>query len=158
MMTDNEIQELLDSAGIDYSSTRCRFEGEFYTHLEGNDAQVIAEMFHEMDNWPYAQIQFEVRQKIKRMFSKYSLLDTLSRKRLDKLIIQHMQYCSNSGNTSYVRQHNTFVLHYINGISFRKVSRGQGICFRTVFKDIDAVLDRMMIYLFGFYGVRWDKL
>ena len=118
---------------------------------------VVLEMFDEMDNWPYSQIQIEIRKKLKRMFSKYSTLDTPTRERLDQLIIQHKQYCSKSRNTSYMRQHNTFVLLYINGISLRKVSRGQAINIRTACKDLVAVLDRMMIYLLGFYGIRWDK-
>lgn len=130
---------------------------ELNTHLEVNDAQVITEMFNEMDNWSYGQIQIEIREKLRRMFLKYNTLESLSRERLDKLVFQHKQYCSNSRNTSHIRQHNTFAIYYINDIPPKRVAVGQGINCRTVFKDLDAVLDRMMIFLLGFYGVRWDR-
>lgn len=122
-----------------------------------NHKHVILEMFDEMDNWPYAPLQIEIRKGLRRMFLKYNTLDTSNRERLDRLITQHKQYCNKSRNTSYMRQHNTFVLFYINGISLRQVSRMQAINIRTACKDLNAVLDRMIIYLLGFYGIRWDK-
>lgn len=139
-----------------------KIEGEhmrtdLYSHLSDNDIQIITEMFDEMDSWPYVQIQIEIREKLRRMFLRYSTLDAPTRERLEQLVFKHKQYCSKSGNTSYMRQHNTFVLHYINGISFKKIYREQGIALRTTCKDATAVLDRMMISLLGFYGIRWDK-
>lgn len=133
-------------------------EMELHSDLRNNDIhQVMAEMYDEMDSWPYAQVQIEIKENLRKMFLRYSTLDTQSRERLDKLVIQHKQYCSESSNTTYIRQHNSFVLRYANGLSVKSIARGQAINIRTVCKDLSAVLDRMMIYLLGFYGVRWDK-
>lgn len=90
------------------------------------------------------------------MFRSYETLEDSQRRRLDQLLICHKEFCLREGNEQYIRQHNSFCFYYINGLSFRKVALGQVLARRTVHKDISAVLDRLLILLLGFYGIRWD--
>lgn len=122
-----------------------------------NNTQIVMGMISEIENWPHAALQNRIKQNLRKMFQSYHTLKTSQRSRLDQLIIQHKDFCLREGNETITRRHNTFVFHYISGISCKNIASFQEMHYRTVNKDLDYVLDRMMIFLFGFYGIRWDK-
>ena len=114
------------------------------------------EMISELENWPHVAPQMEIKKGLKQMFQKYNTLEESQRRRLDQLLIRHKEYCLREGNEQYIRQHNSFCHHYIGGVSIRNIAREQAITIRAVPKGINAVLDRLLILLLGFYGIRWD--
>ena len=113
-------------------------------------------MISEIENWPHAALQNRIKQNLRKMFQSYNALKSPQRSRLDQLIIRHRDYCLRESNDQYIREHNSFILHYVNGMSTKNTALSQVLSRRTVYKDIDAVLDRMLVYMLGFYGIRWD--
>jgi hypothetical protein len=75
---------------------------------------------------------------------------------LESLIRKHMLYAEKTGR-EYPRRHNTFVQFFVADGTDRMVSRYQRINLRTVYKDIDHVLDRMMVFAYGIDGINWAK-
>jgi len=119
--------------------------------------QILNEIFEEPEECNYTGQKARIRKSLLKLLGQYETLGASTRAFLDKLLSQHKEYCLKMHNSSWVRQHNSFVLYYIKGMSGRRVAFEQSIQHRTVYKDIDAVLDRMLIFLLGFYGIRWDK-
>ena len=75
---------------------------------------------------------------------------------LESLINKSKLYAEKTGR-EYPRRHNTFVQFFITDGTDRMVSWYQRINRRTVYKDIDHVLDKMMIFAYGIDGIKWAK-
>lgn len=76
------------------------------------------------------------------------------RKWLESLIKKSMIYGQNSRDINYIRKHNTFVKNYVLRVPQKLIARQQIINTRTVYRDIDFILDKMMIFAYGFDGIR----
>jgi len=72
----------------------------------------------------------------------------------ERLIKRHERYCRNTRNDLLIRQHNSFVMKYVYGYSAKDIAQKQILNIRSVYKDIDAVLDNMMIIVYGIDGLR----
>ena|GEM_PF-7118846 len=96
------------------------------------------------------------REELRNAFLHMHHLDENSplRKWLENLLKKSMIYGQNSSDTTYIRRHNTFVKYYVIRLSRKLIPRQQTISKRTVHKDIDFILDKMMIFAYGFDGIR----
>lgn len=73
-----------------------------------------------------------------------------------QLVELHEQLCLGFGADEYGRRHNTFLMAYVTDrkYSYKEIASIQGITRRTVGKDIDHVLDDMMLLAFGVDGIK----
>lgn len=67
----------------------------------------------------------------------------------ERLIKSHERYCRNIRDDLLIRQHNSFVMKYVYGYSTKDIARKQILNIRSVYKDIGAVLENMMIKVNG---------
>lgn len=78
------------------------------------------------------------------------------RKFIDQLVVTHSLLCLEFEADEYRRRHNSFVMARISeqAYSLSEIASIQGITRRTVGKDIDHVLDDMMLLAFGIDGIK----
>lgn len=113
----------------------------------------------------YAMINCSVdyeqrRQWLRELTANYRLTDGDNRIFVDQLVELHASLCLESEADEYRRRHNSFLMAYITDrkYSYKEIASIQGITRRTVGKDIDHVLDDMMLLAFGVDGIkRTDK-
>ena len=102
----------------------------------------------------------EQREHLEKLFSSYRYLqdgDPLCQW-IDRWISLHEEFCRCSRSEIYIRQHNVFVRVYILGSHDSKaVARLNHTSRRTAQRDINTVLDRLMILIFGAGGVRFEQ-
>ena len=71
-----------------------------------------------------------------------------------RLIEMHTKACE-TGNETTKRQHNSFVCRYIGNMSLGNIADKTHVTKRSVSRDIDGTLKRMMVLAFGVDGVEW---
>ena len=78
---------------------------------------------------------------------------------IDKAIECHKKYCVQTCNETYMRQHNTFVTRYLSKHqpTHRDISIRQNVSLRHVYRDIDAVFDRLMIFIYGIDSIMFKR-
>lgn len=102
----------------------------------------------------YKQKRKQLREAFKNM--RHMEEDSPLRIWLESLIRKSKLYAEKTGR-EYPRRHNTFVQYFITDGTDWMVSRQQMINIRTVYKDLDHVLDKMMIFAYGIDGINWAK-
>lgn len=98
------------------------------------------------------------RKNLREAFRNMRLMEANSPSRiwLESLMSKSKLYAEKTGR-EYPRRHNTFVQYFITDGSDRMISRQQRINVRTVYKDLEHVLDKMMIFAYGIDGIQWSK-
>lgn len=128
----NEVQEMFDSVGIN--------------DLDPKRKEMIALLeSYGLDSY------YQKRDKLREAFLIMNDLpnDSYLRKWLESLIKKSMLYGQRINDEVYIRRHNTFVQHYVLRLNKWAIRQNQSIDGRTVFKDINFILDKMMIFTYG---------
>lgn len=114
------------------------------------------ELFSKYESKEYAAEYLCRRQRLRGAFKNYRTLDPEAQSFLKKLIEAHTTQCRINGGGECKRRHNTFVLTYIADWKFspKEIARLQGITLRAVYKDLNHVLDDLMVLAFGVDGVK----
>lgn len=120
----------------------------------GRDA--MNELFSRYESEEYAAEYQCRRQRLRGAFKNYRSLDPEAQSLLKKLMEVHTTQCRINGDAECKRRHNTFVLTYIAGrkLSPKEIARLQGITLRAVYKDLNHVLDDLMVLAFGVDGIK----
>lgn len=135
-MTEPEIQELFKCAGIDDSNLKRREAIELLKTFGLEDYEDKRETLRKA----FENIRFLKKERPLRIW-------------LESLIMKSKIYAEKNIH-EYPRQHNTFIQYYVMHLDSRKISRNQMINQRTVFRDLEHVLDKMMIFAYGLDGIR----
>ena len=96
------------------------------------------------------------RQWLRELTANYRLTDGDSLAFVNQLVELHASLCLESEADEYRRRHNSFLMAYITDrkYSYKEIASIQGITRRTVGKDIDHVLEDMMLLAFGIDGIK----
>lgn len=96
------------------------------------------------------------RQWLRDMTASYRSTDGDDQAFISQLVEIHAALCLEFEADEYRRRHNTFLMAYITDrkYSYKEIASIQGITHRTVGKDIDHVLDDLMILAFGASGIK----
>lgn len=91
------------------------------------------------------------KRALRNAFSKMNNLpaNSILRQWLENLTRKSMQYGQQIKNETYIRRHNTFVQYYILQLGKRAIQQNQFITGRTIHKDINYILDKMMVFAYG---------
>ena len=113
------------------------------------------ELFSQYESEEYAAEYLCRRQRLRDAFKNYRSLDPKAQSLLKKLLEAHTTQCR-KGGAECKRRHNTFVLTYIADRKFspKEIAKLQGITLRAVYKDLNHVLDDLMVLAFGVEGVK----
>ncbi len=132
MLTINEAQKTLDSINLnDFDPERKK----------------IIDLLESYGLDSYEQKRRELRKAFLIMGSLPN--DNHLRQWLGNLIKKSMIYGQKSGDEVYIRRHNTFVQYYVMRLHRRLIQQNQCINYRTIHKDIDFILHKMMIFTYG---------
>ena len=114
------------------------------------------ELFSQYESKEYADEYLCRRQRLQGAFKNYRTLDPEAQNILKKLIEAHTTQCRINGGGECKRRHNTFVLTYIADRKLypKEIARLQGITLRAMYKDLNHVLDDLMVLAFGIDGVK----
>ncbi len=97
------------------------------------------------------------RKQLIQLFESYTRLEQGELKTLlEHLVKCDKVLCAKSRNTTYMREHNTFVIRYFskNRPTFMQISIMQNVSLKQVYIDIDKTLDRLMVGAYGIYGLK----
>lgn len=103
------------------------------------------------------QTMYELlRKELRNAFRNYRASSPSERRIMEQLIGSHAKLCIIQKDVAAKRRHNSFVLMYManEDYSLTQIAQLQGITRRTVGKDIDHVLDDMMLFAFGIDGIK----
>lgn len=116
----------------------------------------LNELFSRYESEEYATEYLFRRQRLRGAFKSYRSLDPEAQSLLKRLMEAHTAQCRINGGVECKRRHNTFVLTYIADWKFspKEIARLQGITLRVVYKDLNHVLDDLMVLAFGVDGVK----
>lgn len=93
------------------------------------------------------------RKALRALFEGYHSATGENKEMLNQLLTAHASYCRQQGKPELQRKHNAFVLRYVVGASAKEIARHSSISVQTVFRDINGVLDNMMVLAFGVSGL-----
>lgn len=96
------------------------------------------------------------RQWLRDMTANYRSTDGENHAFIAQLVELHASLCMEAEADEHRRRHNSFLMAYITNrkYSYKEIASIQGITRRTVGKDIDHVLDDMMLLAFGIDGIQ----
>lgn len=96
-----------------------------------------------------------LRQDLRDRFRKYRSSPPQDRATLDSMIGSHAAFCLLQNDATARRRHNSFVLMYITdrNYSISQIAKIQGTTSRNVSRDLNHVLDDLMILAFGIDGL-----
>lgn len=122
--------------------------------LEG--ARVLNSFFAEYPSEEYAEAYIQRRQGLRNAFRNYRTASPEGQKYLKQLLELHTEQCRIYGSTESRRRHNTFVLAYMTTQKYtpKEIARTQRITTRAVWKDLNHVLDDLMVLVFGVDGIK----
>ena len=126
------------------------WNGLNYDYDEG--VRLARALVREYASEEYSAGYIQRRQRLREAFRNYRTSTSAARAYLKRLVELHAEKCR-SGSTESRRRHNTFVLAYITDRKFtpKEIARMQRISVRVVWRDLNHVLDVMMIYAFGVF-------
>lgn len=115
----------------------------------------LSSIMAEYETPEYADAYLQRRQQLRNIFASYRSATPEQKERLNDLVKRHTENCHTTENSEIRRRHNTFVLRYIADRQYtpKEIARIQGITVRTVYKDLNRVLDDMMVLVFGDEGL-----
>lgn len=118
--------------------------------------KAMNELFSRYETEEYAAEYLRRRQRLREAFRNYRILDPEAQGFLKELMEIHTTQSRINGSSECKRRHNTFVLTYIaeRKSSTKEIARMQGITLRAVYKDLNHVLDDLMVLAFGVDGVK----
>lgn len=118
--------------------------------------KVLIEWLTEYNSDGYAARYMWRRKWLRDAFRNYHLSSIEEQGYLKRLVEIHTKECRSRGNTECRRRHNTFVLVYIaeRRYTAKEIAAIQGITQRAVWKDVNHVLDDMMLLAFGVDGIK----
>lgn len=124
------------------------------TVLEGT--QVLNSLFAEYASEEYVTRYTQRRQWLRSAFRNYRSSSPEEQRYLKRLVELHTEECRIRGSTESRRRHNAFVLAYITDRKHtpKEIARMQRITPRMVWKDLNFVLDDMMVFAFGVDGMK----
>lgn len=116
----------------------------------------LNEQFSRYESKEYAAEYLYRWQRLRGAFKSYRTLESEAQKFLKNLIEIHTTQCRINGGGECKRRHNTFVLTYIADRKFspKEIARLQGVTLRAVYKDLNHVLDDLMVLAFGVDGIK----
>lgn len=116
----------------------------------------LNELFSRYESEEYATEYLFRRRGLRGAFKSYRSLEPEAQSLLKRLMEAHTAQCRINGGGECKRRHNTFVLTYIADWKFspKEIARLQGITLRVVYKDLNHVLDDLMVLAFGVDGVK----
>jgi len=116
----------------------------------------LDELFSRYESEEYAAEYLCRQQLLRGAFKNYRSLDPKAQSYLKRLMESHTAQCRINGGTEGKRRHNTFVLTYITDRIFspKEIARLQGITLRAMYKDLNHVLDDLMVLAFGVDGIK----
>lgn len=123
------------------------------TLIDGCSA--IKALFDEYSSEKYAAEYMHRRRWLRNAFKNYRSASSEVQSYLGGLVEQHAK-CRTIGNAEYERRHNAFVMMYITErmYSTKKIARMQNITIRTLWNDLNRVLDDLMLLAFGVDGMK----
>lgn len=124
------------------------------TVLEGT--QVLNSLFAEYASEEYVTRYTQQRQWLRSAFRNYRSSSPEEQRYLKRLVELHTEECRIRGSTESRRRHNAFVLAYITDRKHtpKEIARMQRLTPRAVWKDLNHVIDDMMILAFGVDGMK----
>ena len=118
--------------------------------------QAVSSLFSEYASAEYATGYMQRRQWLRNAFRNYRSSSPEDQCYLKLLVELHTEECRISGSTESRRRHNAFVLAYITDRKYtpKEIAMIQRITPRMVWKDLNYVLDDMMVFAFGVDGMK----
>ncbi len=116
--------------------------------------QIIESLFDLYLTDEYARDYHARLSALRALYEGYSTATQETKEILNQLLTAHASYCKQQGKTELLREHNTFVLRYVAGYSAKEIARNFNGSLRTVFRDISAVFDNLMLLAFGVDGLK----
>ena len=122
--------------------------------IEGIHA--LNSLFAEYASEEYATGYMQRRQWLRSAFRNYRSSSPEEQGYLKRLVEMHTEECRIRGSTESRRRHNAFVLAYITDRKHtpKEIARMQRLTQRAVWKDLNHVLDEMMLLAFGVDGIK----
>lgn len=96
------------------------------------------------------------RAELRMIFAEYHTRDENDpwRRWSEKVIRIHENYCRNMRDELLIHRHNTFVMKYLLGYSTRVTAKRQNAVPRMVYRELNDVLDDLMVIVWGIDGIR----
>lgn len=118
--------------------------------------QAVNSLLAEYASEEYATGYMRRRQWLRSAFRNYRSSSPEEQCYLKQLVELHTEDCRIMGSTESRRRHNAFVLTYITDRKHtpKEIARMQRITPRMVWKDLNSVLDDMMVFAFGVDGMK----
>lgn len=118
--------------------------------------QELNVLFDEYTSREYAAGYMQRRQWLRSAFRNYRSSSPEEQGYLKRLVELHTEGCRIRGSTESRRRHNAFVLAYITDRKHtpKEIARMQRLTQRAIWKDLNHVLDEMMLLAFGVDGIK----
>ena len=118
--------------------------------------QVLNSLFAEYASEEYVTRYTRQHQWLRSAFRNYRSSSPEEQRYLKRLVELHTEECRIRGSTESRRRHNAFVLAYITDRKYtpKEIARIQRITPRMVWKDLNLVLDDLMVLAFGVDGMK----
>ena len=123
-------------------------------------SKLMHSLIAEHETPQYAADYLQRRQCLRELFAGYRTATPELKKYLSRLVDCHTENCRGIDKSEIRRRHNTFVLRFIaeRKYTHKEIARIQGITLRAVYKDLNCVLDDLMVLAFGVDGIKPKKL
>lgn len=127
------------------------------TDLVGS--KLLYSLVVEYETSQYEADYLQRRQCLRELFAGYRTATPELKKYLSRLVDCHTKNCRGIEALEIRRRHNTFVLRFIaeRKYTHKEIARIQGVTLRQVYKDLNCVLDDLMVLAFGCDGVKPKK-
>ncbi len=118
--------------------------------------QVLNSLFAEYASEEYVTGYMQRRQWLRSAFRNYRSSSPKKQRYLKRLVELHTEECRIRGSTESRRRHNAFVLAYITDRKHtpKEIAMMQRLTQRAIWKDLNHVLDEMMLLAFGVDGIK----
>ncbi len=115
--------------------------------------QIIESLFDLYLTDEYARDYHARLSALRALYEGYSTATQETKEILNQLLTAHVNCCKQQRITDIQRKHNAFVLRYVAGRSVKEIARYSSVSTGTVYRDISAVFENMMVLAFGVYGL-----
>ena len=131
-----------------------------YNAAELRGYELLHSLIAEYETPQYAADYLQRRQCLRELFAGYRTATPELKKYLGWLVDCHTENCRGIEKSEIRRRHNTFVLRFIveRKYTHKEIARIQGVTLRAVYKDLNCVLDDLMVLVFGVDGMKPKKL